>query len=168
MSALIKNGTDLDNFLSLIATKMLKNTRDIVYQAIKDSIQIYYKEYNPKTYHRTYKFLKSLVKTEIKKSGNQLICEVKIDEDYLSSTYPYTHAFDPNSYPHQYDGRFAEGRDVVNWANLDFSNDDENGGNHGYTVGHSNRKFWDSALEDLGNIINLLKDNLQKQGIKII
>lgn len=146
---------------------MLVDTRQIVFDAIHKSIAEYYNEYEPKKYERTYKFLNSLVKTKIVRTGNTLSCEVKIDEDYLEYNYPYTGLFEP-SYPHHYDGRFAQGIDVVNWANNKFPDDDEAGGTHGYTIVGNSGGFWDRAMEDIGNILVLLKQNLSKQGIHLV
>lgn len=168
MAQIIKNGKDLDNLLRKIAYDMLKKTRDEIYEAIQKSIKEYYVEYSPSTYERKYRFMCSLVKTEIKQKGRELWCEVKIDEDYLKYTYPYPNKFNP-SYPHNYDGRFTQGVDVVNWANRQFPHDDFEGGNHGFTIDAGRDDgFWDGTLDELGNIISLLKKNLQNQGIKII
>ena len=168
MAKIIRNGQELNKLLKQVAYKMLSQTRDEIHKAIQQAIKDYYEEYTPSVYERTNHFLNSLVKTEIKQSGNQLWCEVKISEDYLSYAYPYTGKFDP-SYPHDFDGRFAMGIDVVNWANRQFPDDDFEGGNHGFTkdVGR-NDGFWDGTLEELGEIILLLKKNLINQGIKII
>lgn len=168
MGGIIKNGADLDKLLKNIARNMLEKTRDKVYEAIYQSIKEYYMELNPTQYRRTYKFLSSLVKTDVVERGNELCCEVKIDEDYLKYTYPLTGQFYP-SYPHHYDGRFAQGYDVVNWANRKFPNDEFEGGNHGFTVDTGRDDgFWDGTLEELGDIITLMKQNIQKQGIKVI
>lgn len=168
MSQIIKNGKDLDKLFKKIAYKMLSKTRNEIYNAIQQSIKEYYLEYTPSIYKRKYKFLSSLVKTEIKQSGNKLWCEVKIDETYLNYTYPYIGEFNP-SYPHDYDGRFATGKDVVNWANREFPDDDFSGGNHGFTIDAGRDDgFWDGTLKELGDIILLLKKNLKNQGIKII
>lgn len=168
MTKMIRNGKELDKLLKQIAYKMLSKTRNEIHNAIQKSINEYYLEYSPSVYERTYRFLNSLVKTEIKQNGNELRCEVKIDEGYLKSSYPYTGKFNP-SYPHDYDGRFAMGMDVVNWANREYPDDDCPGENHGYTIGAGrNDGFWDGTLEELGSIIQLLKKNLVNQGIKIM
>lgn len=166
MATVIKNGKDLDKLLEKIAKKILEDTRDKIYKAIDDSINQYYLEYKPSVYERTNRLLNSLVKTDIVKIKNGFLCEVKIDEDYLNYTYPYTGKFNP-SYPHDYGGRFAMGMDVVNWANFRFPDDDSDGGNHGYTVSVKSGGFWDRALKELGEIMDILKENLIKQGIKI-
>lgn len=168
MAKIIRNGQELNKLLEQVAYKMLSQTRDEIHKAIHKAIQSYYLEYSPTVYERKNRFLNSLVKTEIKQKGNQLWCEVKISEEYLNYVYPYTGKFDP-SYPHDYDGRFAMGRDVVNWANRRYPDDDFEGGNHGFTkdAGRDDG-FWDGTLEELGEIILLLKKNLINQGIKII
>ncbi|RFZ78210.1 hypothetical protein DS742_13915 [Lacrimispora amygdalina] len=166
MATVIKNGKDLDKLFEKIAKKMLSDVQKKVYKAIDDSIKQYYIEFTPKIYERTERLLTSLVKTDIVKTKNGFACEVKIDEDYLNYAYPYTGKFDP-SYPHDYDGRFAMGMDVVNWANFRFPDDDSDGGNHGYTARVNSGGFWDRALKELGEIIDILKENLIKQGIKI-
>lgn len=168
MGGIIRNSADLDKILKNIAYKMLEKTRDKIYKAIDKSIREYYSEFQPTRYERTYKFLNSLVKTNIVERGNELYCEVKIDEDYLNYTYPFTGKYNP-SYPHHYDGRFAEGYDVVSWANRKFPNDEFEGGTHGFTIDTGRDDgFWDGTMEELGDIIALMKQNIQKQGIKLI
>ena len=168
MAILIKNKNDLNSLLKKIAQDMLLTTRDEIHEAIQKSIEDYYSEYHPSVYERTEKFLNSLVKTEIKQNGRELICEVKIDEEYLKYTYPYTKKINP-SYPHHYDGRFAMGIDVVNWANRQFPDDDAPGGNHGYTIDTGREDgFWDGTLDELGEILTLLKKNLELQGLNIV
>jgi hypothetical protein len=147
---------------------MLEKTRNKIYEAINLSIIEYYKEYKPKKYIRTYRFLDSLVKTEIKKHGREMYCEVKIDEDYLRYTYPPPSTIASGSYPQCY-GRDATGYDVVSWANRQFPNDEEPGGNHGYTVDWGREDgFWDLSVEELGDILLLLKENLKNQGIHVV
>lgn len=169
MSGIIRNSKDLDGILKRIAYNMLETTRNKIYDAIKLSINQYYSEYHPGRYDRSYKFLKSLVKTDIVRRGNELVCEVKIDEDYLDYIYPNPNNFTPDSYPQDTDGRDATGFDVVSWANRQFPNDNEPGGNHGYTVNEGRPDgFWDGTMEELGDIITLMKQNIEKQGVKII
>ena len=169
MAKIIRNSRELNSVLKQVAYKMLSQAREEVYNAIQKSIEEYYKEYTPSRYKRTYRFLSSLVKTEVKQRGNELWCEVKIDEDYLKYAYPYPNDFYPKSYPQDYDGRPALGLDVVNWANRKFPDDEDEGYNHGYTIDAGrNDGFWDGALEELGDILLILKKNLKKQGIKVV
>lgn len=168
MDGTIRNGKDLEDFLRRVAYSMLEATRNKIYEAIRLSINEYYSEYSPSAYERSYRFLNSLVKTDIIRHGNELYCEVKIDEDYLSYVYLYPNKFKP-SYPQDEYGRDATGYDIVSWANRQFPNDEFEGGNHGYTVDEGRSDgFWDGTLEELGDIISLMKHNMQKQGIKVI
>lgn len=162
----IKNGKELDNLLKQISYKMLTKTQNVLYKALYDSIKKYYAEYSPSLYSRQYLFLNSLIKTKIKQRKNELSCEVKIDEGYLSYVYPYTGKFHP-SYPHHFTGRSATGSDVVNWANRKFQNDSFPGGNHGYTKDAGRKDgFWDGT-EELKHIMEIFKENLINQGIKV-
>lgn len=168
MAKIIRSGKDLDGLLKRIARNMLEKTRDRVYEAINLSINEYYKEYKPSWYERSYMFLRSLVKTEIKVRGNELYCEVKIDEDYLNYAYPYPNKFNP-SHPQDRFGRDATGYDIVSWANRKFPNDSEPGGNHGYTVDYDRDEgFWDSAMKEIGDILVLMKKNLKSMGINVV
>src|SRR5574344_883455 len=102
MSKVFRNSADLQKFLDGRVTLALQQTQKIVHEAIQDSINEYYKEKvfrggtssTPLIYDRTYKLLNSVVKTDIVKSGNNLYCEVKIDENYLNYQYPGTDGFD--------------------------------------------------------------------------
>ena len=171
MAQMIKSMSELRRILQNRASHALKLTRNDMFKVFQKHINKYYSEYRPIVYKRTYKFLNSLVKTEVVLIGNELSCSVKIDEDYLSYEYPYTQLFNP-SYPHQYDGRFASGYDVASWANGDFPWDDYPGGKHGYTVDVGNGNgFWDDAIKELGGrdgIMRLVKNNLKKCGVPIV
>ena len=169
MKKYIRNKKDLYDMLEVIAYKMLVLTRDKIHEEINNAIKLYYAEYTPKKYERTERFLNSLVKTEIKTRGKEMWCEVKISESYLNYGYPHTGTFKP-SYPHDYDGRFAMGRDVVNWANRKYPHDDRPGKKHGYTKEAKTYSdgFWDGSMKELGDILNLLRTNLLIQGIKVV
>ena len=170
MSKLIRNRYDLDAFMRHGAIEMLEKARNRIYEVIQESIEEYYQEYTPGRYVRTGRFLNSLVKTQLiwDGGGKAIWCFVKIDENYLNYTYPYTGRFNP-SYPHDYDGRYAKGLDVARWANRDFRNDgDFESGNHGYTVDAGREGgFWDLAMDEVGDILKLLKKKLVESGFKV-
>ncbi|MDL2301476.1 hypothetical protein LJC58_03880 [Lachnospiraceae bacterium OttesenSCG-928-D06] len=155
----IRNKNDLHNlnkynFLALA----LQNTQKIVNRAIQKSINEYYKEYTPTEYVRTYKFLNSLVSTNIVQKGNTITCEVKIDENYLKYQYPNQfNSFLP-----------ATGSNIATWAN----HDDIRYHNHGGTVNVGrNTGFWEDALSNLSGregIINILISYLKKYGFTVL
>lgn len=171
MAQTIKSISELKRVFQNRASYAARITRDEMFKVFQKHIDKFYGEYKPTVYKRTYKFLNSLIKTDITLSGNELSCSVRIDEKYLNYEYPYTQRFKP-SYPHHYDGRFASGYDVASWANGKFPWDDYSGGKHGYTVDvGSGNGFWNDAIEELGGkqgIINLMKRNLKKCGVPVI
>lgn len=156
-SAYIKNSKQLaDRVLDAYVSSALKATQQIIYETIQESITEFYSEYSPEFYSRTYKFLNSLVKTDVVRSGNSIQCVVKINEDYLNYSYP-NQDFSPSL--------SATGSDVAHWANRDFGF-----GNHGGTVNTDSSGFWDRAMQDLGSetgIMALLISNLKKRGLNI-
>lgn len=154
----IKNSKQLtDVILDRYAASALQLTQKEIYNSIQESINEYYHEYSPDFYSRKFKFLNSLIKTEIVRLGNNISCEVKIDESYLKYSYPNQMSDDLS----------ATGLDVVKWANR------ESGyGNHGGTVDAGRSEgFWDIGLRDMGGeigILTVLKNNLKKRGLNLI
>lgn len=157
-TVLIKNTKQLDKIMESYIKSALKKTQDEIALAIQESINEFYKEYSPTFYKRTYKFLNSLVKTDIRRIGNTIQCEVKIDEEYLKYSYPN------KGFSHNLS---ATGLDVVQWANRDI----HGFGNHGGSVDVGrNDGFFNAGLQDLGGnigIVSIFKTNLQKRGLKI-
>lgn len=152
----VKNPNQLaDALLERYAASALEKIQQEVYDAIQESIYEYYGEYTPEFYDRKFKFMNSLIKTDIVRKSNTLSCEVKIDENYLRYSYPNN------------GGLQATGLDVAQWANRNVSGY----GNHGGTIdaGRDNG-FFDIGLQDLGGkigIIALLKNNLIKRGLNV-
>lgn len=152
----IKNQKQLaDVILEKYVASAMKATQQMVYDAIQESITEYYKEYTPEVYERTYKFLNSLIKTDIIRVGNTISCEVKIDERFLEYEYPNG------------GGINATGLDVVQWANREVPGY----GNHGGTVDTGRDDgFWDVAMQTLGGdfgIMTLLNNNLKRRGLNV-
>lgn len=157
----IRNQKELQKVLNVYLQKALQETQKIVYDVIDSSIKQFYDEYDPVVYSRTGKFLNSLVSTNIIKKENSYTCEVKIDEDYLKYSYPGNPDWAGNV-P-------ATGYSVAKWADRQSIAFD--GGNHGYTVDAGREDgFWNSAIEELGDIpglIKIFKENLIKQGLPL-
>lgn len=152
----VKNQRQLtDAILERYAASALKKTQQEIYDAIQESIYEYYREYTPEFYDRKFKFMNSLIKTDIIRKGNSLSCEVKIDESYLHYSYPNN------------GGSQVTGLEVAQWANRDVSGY----GNHGGTVDIGRDDgFFDIGLQDLGGkagIMALLKNNLIKRGLNV-
>ena len=155
----IKNQEQLGKVLQSYIASALEKTQIEIYDVIQESISEYYKEYTPKYYDRTYKFLNSLVKPKVEIKGDTIECEVKIDEAYLRYHYPGSN-FEYN-YP-------ATGRDVTNWANRAVPG----AGNHGYTVDIGRDVgFWDEGIQTLGGeirIIRMLVYNLETRLLMVV
>lgn len=150
-TVVIRNPNELIVVLKSRIQQALQMTQDEVYGEFLKSWEAYYNEpvfdgsSTPKVYERTYKLLESLIKTDIVQSVNGFSCTVEVDTDYLN-----------------YDGyEEATGREVLEWANAK---------THGGTV-QGEIEIWNDALEKLGGengIRNLMKENLQKCGLKVI
>lgn len=136
---------DLTRIIELRAQKALEMTQQEIFEVIQEHITEYYKEYNPIVYQRTWKFLNSLIKTNVVKAGNSLSCTVEIDENYLS---------------YRYEGGLT-GLEVST-----FANEQSHGGIYDDDFG----RFWDDAMQDLGmkqGILAIMKRNLRKCGVPV-
>lgn len=73
--------------LSKVMDEYLKYAVDHMAQLVKNKIdeyiRLYYHEYSPKEYQRTWNFLNSVVKTEAKKVGDTWTAEVYIDTSII-------------------------------------------------------------------------------------
>lgn len=147
---IIKNPNDLIKILDARVSLALKMTQDTIFKCFQITLNDYYHEpifdggSIPKQYERTYKFLNSMIKTEIVKSGNSFSCTVEVDTDYLN---------------YNYSGE-ATGKDVWDYANAR---------THGGTM-WGNIEVWNDTIEMLGGrdgIMKLMKNNLKKCGVPI-
>ena len=152
MAQLVRSKAEIERVLRNRMSQALKMTRDEVYKALQESLTEYYHEpvfggtSTPKVYERLYHFLNSVIKTDVKISGNNISCTVEVDRGYLSQ-------------PYSVGG--ATGREIWEWANAE---------THGGTVKGS-LEVWDDAINNLGGergVLNIMKQNLIKCGIPII
>lgn len=154
---IFRNTHDFIKILDARIQYALKLTQQEIYEVIQRHITDYYKEKAfkggtsaiPSVYERTYKFLSSLIKTEIINDNGNISCNVEINEKYLN---------------YHYHGKSVSGLNVATWAN-----ESSHEHTHGGTVaGYSS--FWDDAINELGGkqgIYNLMAKNLKKVGIPI-
>ncbi len=147
MAIVIKTMSDLSKILEVRIQKALEMTQDEIWKTIQDHIDIYYEEYDPQKYIRTFKLqTESLIKTKIVKNGNTLSCTVEIDPVYLHYTYP---------------GGYATGLSVAKLANQH---------SHGGVYDDDFGCFWDDAMEELGlvpGMLYIMKKNLKKCGVPV-
>lgn len=150
-SVIIKNKKDLIKVFKIRVSKALALTQDEICKAVMQSLSNYYHEpvFNgksvPDQYLRTYKFLDSIIKTEVVKLGNNFSCTVGVNDSYLNYTYPGG----------------ATGQMVWEWANAE---------THGGTI-QGNLEVWNNAIDSIGGkegIIRLMKQNLKKCGVHVV
>lgn len=147
---IIKSPNNLIKILEARVSKALKMTQDTIFKCFQITLSDYYHEpvfdgsSIPKQYERLYKFLNSIIKTDIVKAGNSLSCTVEVDTDYLNYVYPAG----------------ATGETVWTYANME---------THGGTV-EGQIKVWDDTIEMVGGkegIIKMMKDNLIRCGVPV-
>lgn len=146
----IRNMNDLSKIFEARISMALKMTQDRIYKVIQEHISDYYHEKVfrgsaiPEVYDRQYKFLNSLIKTNMVATSTGLSCTVEVDPYYLAYKYPGG----------------ASGTDVWSSANEKF---------HGWSI-EGDMRVWDDAMAELGleyGIKDLMKTNLKKCGIPI-
>lgn len=140
----IRSLNDLNKLLLNECKKVTELLANEVYEAINFFLNQYYEEYNPIRYQRSYDFLHSAFKTNVKKIGNGYEAVVGIDYESLND----------------YDN--ATGYQVVSWANE---------GLHGGLDFGTDTRVWDDAMDVTIHNGQLLKDCiefLKNKGFKVI
>lgn len=122
-----------------------------VHSVIDSFLSTYYGEFAPDEYIRTNQLMHSLVRTGVKSTGNGFEAEVYFDVGKLN----YKQGLVP----------LQSGR--MGYATWDGGKvlDTAMHGSHGGYVGGT--PIWDASMTQLGNILELLKQELIKQGIPI-
>lgn len=148
----ITNTNQLVKIFQARVKMAVKMTQDDIYKTIQRYITAYYEEgvfsggsCIPDVYERTYRLLNSLIKTDIKVSGNSISCTVEIDRNYLNYSYQGG----------------ATGQQVMDWLNDSW---------HGGTV-QGEHEYWNEALTELSGeqgIIWLMKYYLHKCGVPVV
>lgn len=147
-----KNEKELERFLLEKCRNAVAQTEQKVYAIIKSTLVQFYNEFTPEEYIRTNQLLHSLVKTDVKKVGNGYEAEVYFDVSALN--------YQTGVVPTQHGTGYAtwSGQTVLDVAM-------ESGFPHGgYRDGTA---VWTVSRRTLGNIRELLKNNLIAQGIPI-
>lgn len=152
MAQVIKSISDLTKILESRIKQALKMTQQEIFEVIQQHITDYYKEpvfrngtsAIPMLYDRTYKLLRSLIKTDIVKYGSTISCSVEIDPNYLDYTYMGG----------------ASGLSVMLSSEQAF---------HGWSI-EGDIRIWSDSMEELGlepGIKYLMKENLKKCGVPV-
>jgi len=141
MAKYIRNMNELGKAMDKYLYDFTNKASDKVKELIDSFIMLYYNNYSPLYYQRTYQFLDSCIRSDVIKEGNGYYVMIYIDTANL-------------------DYEDATGEQVVNWANQ--------GLHGGMDVGDKD-KFWDDSIEMLnkGYLIKLFGDYIKKNGFKV-
>lgn len=140
-----------------------------VYTALRQFLDLYYAEYSPVVYERTYQMLASLVKTDVKSTGNGWYAEVYFDAGALDYSYKImTKRVVDGGYMNPYNGAISSSGVFNNpYGSGEESLNSAMHGSHGGAA--SGTAIWDEAMTIFnGELINLLKQYLRQNGIPVM
>jgi hypothetical protein len=147
-----KNETQLRNFLLAKCRNAVISAEEKVYQIIDECLQQFYSEFSPDEYIRTQQLLRSLVKSNVRQVGNGFCAEVYFD----ASTLNYVTGVIPTQNGVGY--ATWDGETVLRVA---MESEVPHGG---YASGTA---VWTTSMARLGNIFDLLRNELIAQGIHV-
>lgn len=136
-----KNEAQLQNFLLTKCKNAVVSAEEKIHQVIDNCLKQFYSEFSPDEYIRTEQLLHSLVRSGIKSSGNGFEAEVYFDVgslNYVTGSWSAEKVLDVAMTDSLPHGRYASGTAV-----------------------------WSVSQEKLGNIYELLEQELKAQGIPI-
>lgn len=151
-----KNQKQLEDFLMAKCKNAIIQAEEKVHQTIDNCLKQFYNEFSPDEYIRTEQLLHSLVKSDVKESGNGFEVEVYFDVDGLNY---------PKGETELQSGR----KGYANWNKdtiLDVAMTGSYGGlpHGGYAEGTA---IWTESIKRLGDVYGLLERELRAQGIPI-
>ena len=147
-----KSEAELKNFLLAKCQAAIVRAEEKVHRVIDGCLKQFYGEFSPDEYIRTQQLLHSLVKSGVKSTGNGFKAEVYFDVSALN--------YQTGVIPTQHGTGYAtwSGETVLKVA---MESDMPHGG---YASGTA---VWTMSMNKLGNIFELLKQELVAQGIPI-
>lgn len=131
------------------------NAREKVYHIINECLRVYYGEFEPEEYIRTMQLFYSLVRTDVKSTGNGWEAEVYFDASQLN--YENGAMMLKHTPEH---GRYG----WATWGAEEVLDTAMHGSHGGYVDGTA---IWDDSMGKLGNIIALIKQKLIEAGIPV-
>ena len=148
----IKNEAQLKQILLAKCKNVVISAEEKVHQVIDGCLKQFYSEFSPDEYIRTEQLLHSLVKSDVKQVGNRFEAKVYFDVGSLN--------YQTGVVPTKNGTGYAtwDGETVLRVAM-------ESSVPHGGYVGGT--AVWTESMKRLGNIFELLKQELIKQGIPI-
>ena len=139
-----------------------------VFLIINRFVKEYYAEFSPAVYERTYQLFRSLVKTDVRSTGNGWVAEVYFDASMLDYQIKHLTKWPTNGgYMNPFNGAISSDGSFPNpKGSADLVLQSAAHGSHGgYTSGTA---IWDEPLAILNTeAINILKRELIAAGIPI-
>ena len=77
---------DFETYVLKKTDNAVKKAQEKVYKILDLYLQRFYNEYDPVVYERTYQLMKSLVKSDVRKVGNEVKAEVYFNLSYIYNT----------------------------------------------------------------------------------
>ena len=150
-----RNETELKNFLLQKCRNAVVQVEESVHRTIDNCLKQFYSEFSPDEYIRTQQLLHSLVKSGVKQVGNGFEAEVYFDVsslNYQTGEIPTQHGFGYATW------------DAETVLRVAMTGDYGGKPHGGYATGTA---IWTESMNRLGNIFELLKQELIAQGIPI-
>lgn len=151
-----KNEKQLKDFLMAKCKNAVVQAEEKVHRIIDDCLKQFYSEFKPDEYIRTQQLLHSLVRSGIHPSTNGFEAEVYFDVGLLN--------YDQGVVPLQSGGYGWAEWDAETVLRVAMTGDYGGLPHGGYEGGTA---IWTESLKRLGNIFELLKQELKAQGIPI-
>lgn len=148
---IISNEAQLRALILRSSQAAIKAAEERIYAVIKKTLVQYYSEFEPDEYIRTLQLLHSLVKTQVISTGNGFEAKVYFDADMLN--------YQKGVIPTQH------GTGYATWGADEVLDTAMNGSHGGYISGTA---VWGTSMAVLGDICNLIVQELIKQGIPVV
>ena len=140
----------------------IRASQEKVFQIIERVLKQFYDEFEPTMYERTNQLMRSLVKSDVKQVGNQIVAYVYFDIEKLDYSMKYLFGdFRKNTY-HREDWTKENDKWVLENAMVGTYT------HGGYPYATDNTRIWiESMAEIRKKIYDILKTELQLAGIPI-
>lgn len=152
---IFKSEKQLKEFLLTKCKAAVVQTEEKVHRIIDDCLQQFYNEFQPDEYIRTEQLLHSLVKSDVKSTGNGFEAEVYFDVNSLNYQNGWIETMSGHGYANWDKDTILEVVMTGSYSGL------PHGGHEDGTA------IWTESIKRLGDIWNLLEQELRAQGIPI-
>ncbi len=147
---IFKTTAEMRNYILQRSQFAIQKAQEQVFQVIERFVKEYYAEFSPDRYERTYQLFRSLVKSDIKSTGNGYVAEVYFDLNALD-----------------YHMKRINGREISNkgWSEEETLESAAHGSHGGYKPGTA---IWDEPIRLLNTEgYNILRRMLIDSGIPV-